>query len=60
MYIDKNVDWYVDSNVGVEVGIGVNRVLYSDFDYEVRRFDIEGAESELGDKFGYINWQKCW
>ena len=38
----------------------LNRGVYSDFDYEVRRCDKEGVESEVGDKVGSINWQKCW
>ena len=44
MYIDDCVYWYVESNIGSEVGRGVSRGEDSDVDSEVRRSDKEGFE----------------
>ena len=49
MYVDDCVYWYVESDIGSEVGRVVNRGADSDIDDEVRSSDKEGFELEFGD-----------
>ena len=60
MNIDESGYWDVDSNVGDEVGKGVNGGLDNDFDDEVGSSDNEVFELEVGDKVGSVNFRSVY